>query len=159
MKKAILILAIGMLLNSPVLQAQTSNDLPSNCYLKWAKLFEERGAEDVEDGTHDNIIITFRRGTKAECFSGKVDVKTGKITGLFLRFEGGTYEPLDKKYKHNEKNQVSNDIKIVNGISTTLVTEDDQLINVIFIKKLKPKKKAYEKAPEPGENECPCPKP
>lgn len=127
-----------------------AQDEPTNCYLKWAKLFEERGAEDVEDGVSENIIICFRRGTKAECFNGKVEVKAGKITGIWLRFEGGTYEPLEKKFKHNEKNQITGDIKIVNGISTTMVTEDDQLINVIFYKKLKPKKKSYEKAPEPG---------
>lgn len=154
MRPAVLVFLIGSLfcfnLNA---QEKGKEETPTNCYLKWAKLFEERGAEDVEDGTHDQIIITFRRGTKAECFNGKVEVKSGKITGIWLRFEGGTYEPLEKKYKHNEKNQVTNDIKIVNGISTTLVTEDDQLINVIFIKKLKPKKKAYEKAPEPGVDE------
>ena len=159
MLRSVLIITLTILISGSVLKAQTKDETPTNCYFKWAKLFEERGAEDVEDGSHENIIITFRRGTKAECFNGKVDVKAGKITGIFLRFEGGTYEPLDKKYKHNEKNQVTNDIKIVNGISTTLVTDDDQLINVIFVKKLKPKKKAYEKAPEPGVDECPCPKP
>lgn len=154
MRPAVLLFFIGTFFCfSLPAQEQSKDETPSNCYLKWAKLFEERGAEDVEDGTHDQIIITFRRGTKAECFNGKVEVKNGKITGIWLRFEGGTYEPLDKKYKHNEKNQVTSDIKIVNGISTTLVTEDDQLINVIFIKKLKPKKKAYEKAPEPGVDE------
>jgi hypothetical protein len=127
-----------------------AQDEPTNCYLKWAKLFEERGAEEVEDGVNENVIISFRRGTKAECFNGKVEVKAGKIIGIWLRFEGGTYEPLEKKFKHNDKNQVTSDIKIVNGMSTTMVTEDDQLINVIFYKKLKPKKKSYEKAPEPG---------
>lgn len=153
MKRAGLFFLTGFLFFSFVSLSQDKDDVPTNCYLKWAKLFEERGGNDAEDGTHDNVIITFRRGTKAECFNGKVEVKTGKITGIWLRFEGGTYEPLDKKFKHNDKNQVSGDVKIVNGISTTLVTEDDQLINVIFYKLLRPKKKAYEKAPEPGVDE------
>ena len=144
MKKILLPIILGFAFAMPA-SAQSAVSEESNCYLKWVKKFEERGADAVEDGTYDNVIITFRQGTRAECYNGKVDVKAGKITNMFLRFEGGAYEPVEKKFKY-EKMEVT----VTNGISKTIVTTSDELINVIFPKKLKPKKAAYEKAPEPG---------
>jgi hypothetical protein len=74
--------------------AQEKKDEESNCYIKWAQKFEERGAEAVEDGSYTDVVITFRTGSSAECFNGKAEVKDGKVTGMFLRLEDGSYEPV-----------------------------------------------------------------
>lgn len=144
MKKIVFPVFIALAFVLPA-SAQSSNAEETNCYLKWVKKFEERGADFVEDGVYENVIITFRQGSRGECYNGKVEVKGGKIITMFLRFEGGAYEPVEKKFKY-EKMEVT----VTNGISKTIVTTGDELINVIFPKKLKPKKAAYEKAPEPG---------
>jgi hypothetical protein len=44
------------------------------------------------------------------------------------------------------------DITIGNGISKTLITKDNQLINIIWPKKIKPKKAGFKKAPEPTDD-------
>ncbi|MCB0401404.1 MAG: hypothetical protein KDD41_04925 [Flavobacteriales bacterium] len=118
----------------------------ATCFTKYAKVFEQRGAFEVEDSTYTNVVITIRKGTMADCFYGKVTVKNGSvdISSLALRFEDDTYEPLDFRFKYQEK-----PIKIVNGISNIIFTEEEELINVLFVKKIKPKKKKYAKAAEP----------
>ncbi|GIV40930.1 MAG: hypothetical protein KatS3mg034_0240 [Vicingaceae bacterium] len=116
------------------------------CYQKYALVFEKRGAFPVKDGTYDDVIITFRRGSSADCFLGKATVKDGRIIldELYIKFEDGTYEKIERKFKYPEE-----PIKIVNGISNSIVCHDDELINVMFVKHIKPKKKNYKKAPEP----------
>ena len=69
---------------------------------------------------------------------GKIDVNE-----IYLSFEDDSYERLVKKYKYDTP------VTIINGISKTLVTLDDELINVMFVKKIKPKKKAYKRAADP----------
>jgi hypothetical protein len=129
--------------------SNAQNNTESNCYLKWVKKFEERGSDDIADGTYDDVIITYRtgHGTGADCYNGKVEVAGGKIVKMWLKQDGGTYEPIEKKSKFP-----NTELKIVNGISTTLLTNEDILINVIFYKKLKAKKPGYQKAPEPGDD-------
>ena len=115
----------------------------TNCYLKWAKQFEDRGGYEVHDSTYSDVIVSFRRGTKADCFAGKVQILKGKIVKIWLKQEGNSYELLERKYK------ITNEMTVVNGVSTTLVTNDDELVNVIFYRRLKPKKKGLVKAPDP----------
>ncbi len=115
-----------------------------NCYQKYAAVFEKRGAKHVEDGVHDDIIITIRQGINADCFYGRVKVDQGKISKMEFKFEDGTFEFLDKRYKQRF------DGTIQNGMSRSQVTEDDEIINVLFVKHIKPKKKEYMKAPDPN---------
>jgi len=118
----------------------------TTCYTKYAKVFEKRGAKLVADGTYDDVIITIRKGSMADCFYGKVTVTDGSIdyTKLFLRFEDDTFEKLDLTFKYQKT-----PINIVNGISNTFLTEDEELVNVLFVKRIKPKKKKYAKAAAP----------
>ena len=132
-------------LSIPQTKSDKNESVESNCYLKWAQKLEERGAYDVEDGTYTDVVITFRHGSNADCFNGKVDVKNNMITAMYLKLEDGTYELVKRKLKFEIK-----DLTIQNGISKTLITIDDELINVMFIKKIKPKKKDYVKAPDPS---------
>lgn len=128
-----------------IAQPEDQNIAPT-CYQKYAKVFEERGAKSVNDGTYDDVIITFRHGSSADCFYGKVKVKDGVIVKeeIFLKFEDDSYERVLRQYKHAD-----DDITINNGISKTMVTIDDELINIMFVKMIKPKKKKYVRAPDP----------
>lgn len=126
--------------------SQSNDDAQITCYQKYAEIFEKRGANEVVDGTYDDVIITFRKGSMADCFYGKVIVKDGKINTdeLFLKFEDNTFERVVRKYRNPD--QV---ITIINGMSRTIVTVDDELIDILFVKKIKPKKKNYVKAADP----------
>jgi hypothetical protein len=119
---------------------------PSNCYTKWEDKFEERGAEDVKDGIHEDVIITVRSGAEAQCWTGKVEVKNNVIVAMYRKLQDGTYEEYKPKLKFDVP------MKIVNGISVPLLGVDDELINVIFPKTLKPKKVGYSTAPEPPQD-------
>ena len=118
----------------------------ATCFTKYAKVFEQRGAFEVNDSTYEDVVITIRKGTMADCFYGKVIVKNGviDINSLALRFEDNTYEKLDVTFKYQKK-----PIRVINGMSSIIFTEDEELINVLFVKKIKPKKKKYAKAAEP----------
>lgn len=123
--------------------ASSQNNL--TCYQKYAKVFETRGANEVKDGLHDDVIITIRKGSFADCFIGKVKVVDGQIIkkSIQLSFVDGSFEPLQRSYKHDEPTT------IIAGISKTLLTKDEELINVMFVSAIKPKKKAFKRAPEP----------
>lgn len=150
MKKIITTAALALALS---INAQTGttgtkaqqDDL--NCYNKWAAKFEERGADEVGDGTYDDVIITVRSGAKADCFNGKVEVKEKKVTALYILREDGSYEQLKWEWKEGGKN-----ITIHNGISLALITKDSKLVNVIWPKKIKAKKAPFKKAAEPTDD-------
>ena len=133
------------------LHAQTATEstpapAPSNCYTKWETKFEERGATEVKDGVFENVIISVRSGPDAQCYSGKVEVKDGKIVGMYRKLADGTYEEYKPKLKYEVP------MTITNGISATLLTKDDDLVNVIFPATLKPKKVGYTSAPDPPQD-------
>jgi hypothetical protein len=146
MKKIITLIVSIIFVNTLFSQQTVDEELPATCYQKYASVFEKRGAFPVENGTHDDVIITFRKGSSADCFLGKVTVKEGilDINEIYMKFEDNTYEKVEKKYKYAEEK-----INIVNGISKTIVCYDDELINIMFTKKIKPKKKNYARAKEP----------
>lgn len=115
------------------------------CYQKYAKVFEARGADKVEDGIHDDVIITIRKGSFADCFVGKAKVVNGVIDkkSISLSYIDDSFEALNRAYKYEDP------ATITNGISKTLVTLDEELINIMFVGSIKPKKKALKRAPEP----------
>lgn len=135
---------IGLLLMGGVYTASAQDD--QTCYQKYAKVFEVRGANEVKDGEHDNVIITIRKGSFADCFVGKVKVKDGNIDvrSIKLTFVDGTYEPFDRSFKYDDQ-----PITILNGMSRTMVSRDDELVNIMFVDAIKPKKKALKRAPDP----------
>ncbi|MCW3084281.1 MAG: hypothetical protein JWP12_1647 [Bacteroidetes bacterium] len=149
MKKIATILSFLIIGIATTTNAQTApkKEEETNCYLKWAQKFEERGAEDIADGTYTDVIISFRNGGDAECFNGKVDVKGGKVMAMYLKKEDGSFEIVTKKSKYDKV-----PVTITNGMSSTIVTKDDELINVLFVKKIKPKKAGFEKAADPTDD-------
>jgi hypothetical protein len=128
-----------------ILMLSSAQDEELNCYQKYAKKFEERGAKDVEDGWHEDVIITFRQGSTADCYIGKVRVEEGAVTQVYIRNADGSYDLFKKQFKHETK------ATITNGISKTLITVDDELINVVFPSHINPPKKKYLTAPDPDD--------
>ena len=146
MKKVITLLSFCV---ATLCQAQeTTKTTPElNCYNKWSQKFEERGAEDVTDGAYLDVIVTFRHGASAECFEGKAIVKDKKVESFYILLDDGSYDQVVRVWKNDIK-----DVTVTNGISKTLITKDNQLINIIWPKKLKAKKAGFKKAPEPTDD-------
>ena len=144
MQKIIILLA---LIVSTHIVAQETTKIDLNCYNKWAQKFDERGAEDVADGMYTDVIVTFRNGANAECFQGKAIVKDHKIEVFYIMLDDGTYDQVQRVWKNDAK-----DVTINNGISKTLITKDNQLINIIWPKKIKAKKAGFKKAAEPTDD-------
>jgi hypothetical protein len=143
MKSTLTLLALVLLCITANAQEPTvTHEL--NCYNKWAQKFEERGAEEVTDGTYIDVIITFRQAAEADCYNGKAIVKDGKVQSFYIELEDGSFEQVVRVWKSDLK-----DVPITNGISKTIITKDNILVNVLWPKKLKPKKAAFKKAAEP----------
>lgn len=124
------------------LSAQTEE---ASCYTQWAKAFEVRGADDVKDGWHDGVVLSIRSGSRTKCYSGKVQMDGGHVKEIFIKYVDGKFELYKPEWKYPDQLGT-----VTNGITKTLQTMDDDLVNIIFINHLKPKKKAYELAPLPG---------
>jgi hypothetical protein len=116
-----------------------------NCYDKYSKKFEERGANEVENGWHEDVIVTFRKGGNADCYPAKVKVEELKVTQIYLKYADGTFEIYKKNFKPG------GEFSIINGISQTKITVEDELVNVIFVKHIKPPKKKLVAAPDPDD--------
>ena len=128
-----------------LISTQTSAQSDAGCHEKYVRVFEVRGANEVEDGTHEDVVITVRKGNFSDCFIGKVDVVNGYIDifSIYLTYVDGSYE----KFNHNFESK--DPVNIINGMSETIITMDDELIKILFVGAIKPKKKSYKKAPEP----------
>ena len=130
-----------------IANAQNTSSEETNCYYKWAKKFDERGADEIADGSYPDVIISFRSGSESDCFNGKCDVKGGRVMAMYLKMEDGSFELLKKKPKYENV-----PLTITNGMSSPYLTIDGELISVLFIKKIKPKKASFQKAAEPTDD-------
>lgn len=145
MKKIVTLLTFLVIGLGAQAQETSKNDL--NCYNKWALKFDERGADDVADGVYTDVIITFRQAANAECYNGKAIVKDKKLDSFFIELEDGSYEQVIRVWKTESKA-----LEIINGISKTIITKDNQLVNVLWPKKIRPKKAAFKHAAEPTDD-------
>ena len=130
------------------IQAQHEESRELTCYNKWSQKFDERGAEEVADGIYSDVIITSRIGAKANCWSGKAEVRGKKLVKCWIIKEDNTDEEVTRTWKGNS----NKDVEVINGISETMITAHNELINVLWPKKIKPKKAALKKAPEPTDD-------
>jgi hypothetical protein len=119
-----------------------------NCYNKWAAKFEDRGAEKVEDGVYEDVIITNRQGPKATCHNGKVEVRNGTIQRFFILLSDGSHEEVKRTWKNKSNEEVA----IINGISESMISVHGELINVIWPSKIKAKKAKPTIAPDPTDD-------
>lgn len=136
-------LSIAFLLSVIIATATAQEE--QNCYYKWQLKFDKRGAKTIPDGEHENVIITIREGADASCYLGKCVVVNKIVTKMFVQLEDGEYEPFEPEARYNFP------ITITNGISKTLPTLDNELIDILFINHLKPKKANYKLAPDPDD--------
>jgi hypothetical protein len=119
-----------------------------NCYNKWAAKFEDRGAEDVKDGVYEDVIISIRQGAKAVCHNGKAEVMKGKLIKFYTLLSDGTYEEVKRTWK----NASNENVNIINGISKSMISVHNELINVLWPAKIKPKKAKPTIAPDPTDD-------
>lgn len=136
------LLVFVLFLGGLSVNAQTTK---GTCLEEYQKEFKERGAAPADDGNHKVIVsITTESGT--DCYEGKAKVESGYVIAIYMSYEDGTYEFLDRKYKGPSK------AKIVNGISDPLTTTDTESIQIVFVEKILPKKKQFKKAKGPGKD-------
>lgn len=143
-----LFLAAAITLTSFQTNAQTDEPRELTCYNKWSQKFDERGAEEVADGVYADVIITSRTGAKANCWSGKAEVRNKKLLRFWIIKEDNSEEEVNRTWKGNS----NKDVAIINGMSTSMITVHNELLNVLWPKKIKPKKAAAKKAPEPTDD-------
>ncbi len=139
MKRTILLLFITFLVSGAYAQ--------TGCLEEWRAAFETRGAYSVSDDMHRKVYISFVTSGESVCLSGKARVENGKIVSVFLQFEDGTYELMDMKLSNKEGKAPG----VSNGISEEIINEDQEHFFVIFVEKLKPKKKEYKTVGGPGD--------
>ena len=116
------------------------------CFNEWKEVFTKRGAYTVMDDMHRKVIISFIENGESFCVYGKVRVENGKIVSVFTQFENGDYELMEGKHVNNKKTSPS----IKNGISELITNENGEKFHILFIEKIKPKKKSYKSAGGPG---------
>lgn len=143
-----LLIAVTLLLTTAQIKAQNEEPRELTCYNKWSQRFDERGAEEVEDGVYTDVIITSRIGSKANCWSGKAEVRNRKLVKCWIIKEDNSEEEVTRTWKNNSNKEVS----IINGVSSSMITVHNELINVLWPKKIKAKKAAAKKAPEPTDD-------
>lgn len=146
MKKLFLLCAVLVSING-FSQEMTVTEAGS-CYTKWAVKFEERGADNVEDGIYQNAIITKRQGSKSECFNGKVEVKNGMISKMQVFLTDNTFDD-DEIKKRTWKDNTDKNATIINGMSKDMVTVYGEIFNVFFPLKIKPRKAKPSMAKDP----------
>lgn len=143
------LIALTLILFTQISLAQKEENAPElNCYNKWAAKFEERGANEIADGTYTDVIITNRQGAQAKCFDGKAEVKNGKLVKFYILLDDNTYDEVLKTWK----NKSNENVNIINGISKTMITVHNELFNVLWPKKIKAKKAQPKKAAEPSDD-------
>ena len=123
------------------------------CFDEYYSLFRSRGANPVADGTHQ-VVIGVKKGGTSRCFTGKAEVKNGQLVPpILVENLDGTFEALGTEYQliPAYKNTAQADLlRIVNGMSITALTTDEEELKVFFVKSLKEKPKARKAAPAPG---------
>lgn len=140
--KKIVLLAFATVVSISSLLAQKEN-----CYEKLENAFLERGAYTVSDDIHRNVIISFFEDDEVYCVKAKVRVENGFITSIFYYFDDNTSELYDKKFYNDKKQPPS----IENGISEMITNAEGEKLKVVFIEKLKPKKKNLKRVEIPDD--------
>ncbi len=136
MKKLYVLFLISVFTSSALAQN-------SSCFEDYKKVFENRGAYPVEDGTHNNVILSNETKDVTECYICTVKVINGEVAEIAIHFEDDTKDLVIFQFKDKLP------WTIHNGISRTRVTNKDEKIHLMFTDKIKPKKKEYKKAPLP----------
>ena len=139
MKKGLLLLFFGVILSASVMS--------QGCFTRLQKAFDDRGAYSVSDDMHRNVILSYFEDGTARCISGKARVENGLIVSIFMQYDDNTYALMEAKFYNSKKQPPT----IVNGITEMIYTSDGEKFKIIFIAKLKPKKKAFKEVELPDD--------
>lgn len=126
--------------------AQSAASAEVSCYNQWQRAFELRGAFDIKEGWHENVVVSIRTATSTNCFTAKVLVEKSVVQRIFLMYVDGKYELFSPSPKGDKERQ---QMTISNGMTRPFITIEEEIINVIFPESLKPKKPEFKKAPPP----------
>ncbi len=118
-----------------------------NCYERLESAFKERGSYTVSDDIHRNVIIVFFEDDEPFCVKGKARVENGTVSSIFIYYDDNTSEMYDKKLL-NQRRQAPT---ISNGISEMIYTSDNEKLKVVFVEKIKPKRKRFKEAEIPDD--------
>ena len=139
MKRTTLLLFFTLLFSG--VYAQTG------CLAEWRSAFEKRGSYSVSDDMHRKVYISFIEDGDSYCVAGKARVENGKVVSVFLQYEDGTFELMDMKLLNSAGKLPG----IENGISEEIINEEKQRFHVVFVEKLRPRKKEYKTVGGPGD--------
>lgn len=114
----------------------------NSCFYRLEKAFKERGSYTVSDDIHRNVIVSFFTETDTMCVKGKARVENGAISSIFIYYDDNSSELYDKKF-YNGKRQPP---RIENGLSELIYTVDGERLRIVFVDKIKPKKKQFKEA-------------
>ena len=139
MKKSLLVIAVSFLTTMSFGQ----------CFERLEKAFNERGSQAIVDNTYDEIIISYLSlDGSSYCVEGKVRVKNGTIETIWTTYENGEQVYLEDRFSNLKKQPPS----IVNGISEVIRNASTgEKFRIVFIKQLKPKRKALKQASIPDD--------
>lgn len=147
--KNLLLAASFFFFSTSIFSQDAVEKLPElNCYNKWAAKFEDRGAEEIKDGIYEDVIITRRQGSKAVCNNGKAEVRDGKVVKFYILLSDGSHEEVKRSWKNNSNQNIT----ITNGISKTLISIHNELINILWPNSVKPKKAKPTVAADPTDD-------
>lgn len=136
------------------LQISAKSQNSANCFNEWYACVQKYGAKPVTDGTHD-VIITIRKDANCQAVLGKVDVKGGKIVQgtLMILLQDGSYEKPDRSIseKYATNSEAKLDYTIMNGMTPSFMTSQDEQVNFFFYKSLNKTPKNQKAAPSPSE--------
>lgn len=118
-----------------------------DCFQRYEKAFKERGSYTISDNIYRNVMISFFEGDEVYCVRGKVRVENGYVTAIFYYYDDNTEELYDKKF-HNLNNEPPT---ISNGISEMIINSDREKLRIVFIDKLKPKRKELQQMSIPDD--------
>ena len=140
MKRTFLLTVFSMIIGTSFAQ--------TGCFSEWKAAFDERGSYAVADEVHRNVYISFVEEGESYCVAGKVRVEYGKIVSIWLMFDDGTYDLMEAdKFSSKTKQPPT----VTNGISEEIITKEGEHLYIIFVDKLKPKKKTYKTVGGPGD--------
>lgn len=147
MKKFLLLTITSLFLLPIGIATAQNNEKELNCFEKYEVAFKERGAYSISDNIYRNVMISFFDGDEVYCVRGKVRVEGGYISHIFYYYDDNTEELYEKKF-HNLKGEPP---AIKNGISEMIVNADKENLRVVFIDRLRPKKKQLQKMTVPDD--------
>jgi hypothetical protein len=147
MRKFLLFAITGFLIFGAKLSLAQNQANDLNCFTKYENAFKERGSYTISDNIYRNVMISFFEGEDVYCVRGKVRVENGYVSAIFYYYDDNTEELYDKKF-HNLNNEPPT---VSNGISEMIVNADREKFRVVFIDKLKPKRKSMQQMTVPDD--------